>query len=282
MFGFSPIKLSAMKATAILLSTVVSLISTKAQNTVSIDSKTENSTELPVTKNEAFNRGEVLEFRLHYGFIDAATAKIEITNENKIVKGHNTYHVVGTGRSKGTFDWFFKVRDRYESYIDEEGIFPWMFIRRVDEGGYKINQDYTFLQHKKTVDNGAGKTFDVPIGVQDMISAFYYARTIDYSEAKEGDIFTIPAFVDDEIFPLKMKFKGKGTVETDMGKFKCLKFVPVVQKGRIFKNEEDMTVYISDDKNLLPLMAEAKILFGSLKMELTNYSGVVNPVAKID
>lgn len=232
--------------------------------------------------NEAFKRGEVLKYRLHYGFMDAGEAIIEVKNETKAFAGRNVYHVVGTGRSKGTFDWFFKVRDRYESYVDEESIMPWMFVRRVNEGGFIINQDYFFNHYKNKVDVGEGQQFDVPDHTQDMISAFYAARCLDFSTAKEGDVFTINSFVDKELFPIKIKYVGKETIKTDVGKVRCLKFRPIIQKGRVFKNEEDLNVWITDDKNHIPVRAQAEVLVGSIKMDLTEYSGLANPIAKVN
>lgn len=245
-------------------------------------STTPDKTEFPAVYNEVFKRGELLEYRVHYGFIDAGVARVEVKQEEKKIGGRNVYHVVGTGTSNGIFDWFFKVRDRYETYIDEQGIFPWVFQRRVNEGGFLLNQDYTFLQHKDTVDNGSGKKYNVPKGTQDMLSAFYFARTQDYSGAKPGDIFALQAFVDDSLYPIKIKYMGTDTISTDMGKFSCIKFVPVVQKGRIFKKEEDLMVYVSNDKNKIPILAEAKIIVGSIKMEIQHYSGLTNPLARLE
>ena len=126
-----------------------------------------------------------------------------------------------------------------------------------------------------------GKSFETPENVQDMLSSFYYSRCIDYSKAKEGDIFTIPSFVDNEIFEMKIKFIGREIIETNLGKFKCIKFRPVVQKGRVFKKEEDLNVWITDDANHIPIRAQAEILVGSIKMDLESYSGLANPISKI-
>ena len=232
--------------------------------------------------NRAFKPGEKLTYRLHYGIIDAGEATLEVKTSKQKVGGRKLLHMVGTGRSKGTFDFFFKVRDRYETYMDAEALFPWLFIRRVNEGGYIINQDYKFYQHKKKVDNGKGKQFDTPANVQDMLSAFYFSRTIDFSKAKVGQIFTIPAFVDDELFPMKIKYAGTDELKLKRKKYSCLKFHPVVQKGRIFKDEKDLTVWISNDQNKVPLLAKAKILVGSIKMELTDYEGLAGPIAEIE
>lgn len=232
-------------------------------------------------KHTSFQAGEELRYRIHYGVVDAGEAVLKVTASDKKVNGRNVLHVEGTGRSLGAFDWFFKVRDKYESYIDEKGVFPWLFVRRVYEGGYEINQDYTFMQHKKKVDNGSGKTYIVPENVQDMISAFYYARTLNFDGAKKGDIYTITTFCDDTLYNLKIKYVGKETVSLRKGKFKCLKFVPVLQTGRIFKNEEDLSVWITDDKNKIPILAKAKIWVGSIKMEVVEYKNLANPISKV-
>lgn len=230
--------------------------------------------------NKAFKKGEVITYRVHYGFIDAGTARLEVMDEEKKYGDRDAFHIVGTGRSRGAFDWFFKVRDRYETFIDAEAIVPWVFIRRVDEGGYKINQNYVFNPFQKKV-IADGQQFETPENVQDMLSSFYYSRCIDYSKAKAGDIFIIPSFVDNEIFEMKIKFIGRETIETDLGKFRCIKFRPVVQKGRVFKKEEDLNVWITDDNNHIPIRAQAEILIGSIKMDLQSYSGLANPISKV-
>jgi hypothetical protein len=237
--------------------------------------------ELPQMSNTAFKRGEKLSFKLSYGFIDAAVASLTVTDERLEFGGRSTFHVVGLGSSSGISDWFFKVRDRYESYIDERALVPWMFIRRIDEGGYKCSQDYVFNPFNKKVKIKESTYYDVTPNVQDMVSAFYHARNLDFSKAKAGDIYTIDCFVDEEIFPVKIKFVGRENVKTDIGKFRCLKLRPVIQTGRIFKHEEDLNIWVSDDGNHIPVKAIADILFGSVHVELTEYNGLMNPISKI-
>lgn len=229
-------------------------------------------------QNNAFTEGEILTYRLHYGLIEAGIATLEVKNEAREFGGRPSYHVVGLGKSTGAFDWFFKVRDRYESFIDRESLVPMVFLRHVDEGGYKINQTHIYNHYKKEVLSN-GKTFTVPEDAQDMISAFYFARNLDFTDAKPGKVYTINSFVDDEVFPLQIKFVAKENLETDLGTFRCLKFRPVIQKGRIFENEEDLNVWISDDLNHIPIRAQAEILVGSIKMDLLKYSGLNNKPA---
>lgn len=233
--------------------------------------------------NLAFKRGEKLEYRVHYGLINAGTAEIEISEKTTTYNNRSVLHAIGTGKSNSFFDFFFKVRDRYESIIDQNSLKPIKFVRRVNEGGYKIEQDYVFDPEKDIVDNGKGNKYKLPYtNVQDMISAFYYVRNFDFSKATKGDVYDIPTFLDNEVYHMKMKFMGTDTVEVDKGTFSCYKFVPVVQKGRIFKQEEDLMVWVTKDKNHIPVLAEAKVLVGSIRMDLVEYEGLAHPVAKID
>ncbi|HNB81603.1 MAG TPA: DUF3108 domain-containing protein, partial [Chitinophagaceae bacterium] len=161
----------------------------------------------PRISHDAFRRGEKLCYRIHYGFIDAVRAQIEITGENKQFQNRNTLHVIGTGWSKGTFDFFFKVRDRYETYIDEEALVPHQFIRRVDEGGYRMSQDYLFNHPLRKV-NDNGKWYSIPENIQDMLSGFYLARTFSFGAASLNQVYTVPTLVDGELYQLQIRFKG--------------------------------------------------------------------------
>lgn len=237
---------------------------------------------LPQRPTTAFRAGEVLTYRLHYGILNAGIATLEVKPDVLDINGRKVYHIVGTGYTTGSADWFFKVRDRYETYMDKDALVPWAFVRRVDEGGYKFSQDYLFNHYTKKVDIGNNEKMDIPPGVQDMVSAFYSARSMDLSNAKPGDVYSITCFMDKEIWPLQIKFIGRETIHTDLGKYKSLRFRPIVQKGRVFKNEEDLNVWISDDKNHLPLRVQANILIGSVKMDITGAKNLANVAGQVD
>ena len=194
--------------------------------------------------------------------------------------GRICYHVVGSGQSVGAFDWFFKVRDKYESTIDSQAIIPWYFVRRVNEGGYKINQNVTFNHYSDSVISEK-KTIYMPENTQDILSAAYYARTIDFSDAKEGQVFQIQGYIDDQLIPLDIKFAGRENISSKKGTFRCIKFHPMLQKGRVFKESEDMTVWISDDKNHIPVRVQTDILIGSIKMDLVDFQNLANEPALI-
>ncbi|MDP4826772.1 MAG: DUF3108 domain-containing protein [Flavobacteriales bacterium] len=239
-------------------------------------------TGLRTVTNTAFQTGEKLVYRIHYGFIDAGEAVLEVKDSKWKFSGRDAYHVVGTGKSLGGFDWVFKVRDRYETYIDKQGMFPYRFIRNVEEGGYKIFQDYQFYPGKSALRTHEKQEYKTPSFIQDLVSAFYYARTIDYSKAKIGDLFEITTFVDGEIFPLKIKYMGTEEVKLRKGKYRCMKFVPVIQQGRIWKSEDDLEVWVTADKNKIPILVKSELLVGSLKMEVVDYQNLKNPVALVN
>ncbi len=234
--------------------------------------------DLRKVSNEAFRPGEVLKFRIHYGILDAGEATLEIKQDIQKFGGRECYHFVGEGKSIGAFDWFFKVRDRYESVVDKQAIIPWFFVRRVNEGGYIINQNVSFNHYTDSAKSEKA-TIAIPDNTQDLISSFYYARTIDFTNAKVGDIFPINGYIDDEVFPMNLKFIGRETIKSKKGKFRCIKLRPMLQEGRVFKEQEDMTIWVSDDKNKIPVRVQTDILVGSIKMDLIDFSNLANAPA---
>jgi len=235
-------------------------------------------------KQSAFKKGEFLRYDVSYGFFDTAEATLEIKKTSKKINWRNTMHIVGKGWSKGALNWFFKVEDRYETYIDEEAILPWKFIRHVREGGYKLDRNISFnhYSNKATVFENDKKNYSVEPNSQDLLSAFYYARTLDLQSAKTGQEYIINTFFDREMYPLKIKFLGKEEVKTELGTFNCLKFRPLVEEGRVFKEEEDMTIWISDDANKVPIRVKSDLLVGSINMDLVEYKNLVGSLNEVD
>jgi len=240
-----------------------------------------NAQEFRKVTNNAFQRGEKLTFRAYYdalltGKVTAGEVTLEITKENKKISGRNTMHIVGIGKTKGVFNLFFKVIDRYESYIDEEAMIPWVFIRRVNEGGYIINQDVMF-NHMQRVAKSNTATVPVPENIQDIISTFYYARTLDISHLQPGDSYPIDFFIDDTVYNSHFVYLGLETIKTAIGTVRCYKVKPRVAKGSAFSEDYPMILYISADKNRLPILGESKVIVGTVKLELINYKGIRNP-----
>lgn len=238
-------------------------------------------TRLKIVDYQVFSKGEKLEYLAHYGFIHAGRATVEITEGSHYINGKKCTKVDGKGFSTGTFDFFFKVRDSYITYMNTETLQPYRFVRHVDEGGFVFDQEYNFDHENQLVSTHKKDTVSVPMGIQDLVSAYYYARSIDLDHYKIGDVLTFKAFVDGEIEPIRIRYIGKETIEIKSGKYRCFKFQPVVQSGRVFSDEDDLIVYISDDKNKIPVLIEAKVIVGSVKLELMTAERLTHPLAKL-
>lgn len=241
---------------------------------------------LRTATHQAYKRGEVLEYKASYGIIDAARATLSIAPDPVMIGKRSTYHMIGTGKSLGAFSWLFKVDDRYETFIDDKALVPWVFLRRVREGGFRMLRNVYFNQYKhtakvKNLKDNSKKSYETKENVQDLLSSFYFARTLDLQNAVVGQEFTIPTFFDHENYPMKIKFLGKDKVKTDLGTFNCLKFVPLLQEGRVFKARESMTIWLSDDQNKIPIRLKTELLIGSIKLDLDSYSGLIAPLSEI-
>jgi hypothetical protein len=233
-------------------------------------------------KNTAYNSGEIIHLTVFYNtlgaYIGAGDATFTTTLER--FNGKPVYHAVGVGKTYPFFDNFFKVRDRYESYIDTATLQPYKFIRNVDEGGYKIYNNVTFNQSANTAISTNG-VFKIGDCMQDVISAVYYARNINFNNYKNGDKIPFDMFLDDEIYHLYIRLIGKEKIKTKYGKFRAIKFKPLLIKGTIFQGGENMTVWVSDDPNHLLLRIESPITVGSVKVDMMGYENLRYPLSSM-
>lgn len=228
--------------------------------------------------DDSYGVGEWFKFRVHYGFVNAGFATLEV--KDAVINNKKVFHVVGKGYTTGVSRFFFKVNDTYESYIDKETGNPYQFVRKIDEGGYTKNQEGFFNQsdHKITVKDykrKTEKTFVIPKNTQDILSAFYYLRnypTID--KIHPGEYIAIDMFFDDETTKFKLKFVGRQDITTKFGVVPSMVFKPLVQSGRVFKEEESLTIWVSDDENRLPVRIKADLAVGSLKADLDAFKGL--------
>ena len=237
--------------------------------------------------NEAFQTGEKLTFRFYYdawltGKVTAGIGVIKVKESGRTFNDREAYLIEADGKSKGMFNWFYKVHDRFESYVDKDFIAPHYFVRRTREGGYTKDDEYTFDQTNHTVTTRTVK-MAIPPYTQDFLSAIYYARTLNGDTLQIGDIIPISFFLDDSVYVSSIIFEGRDTIEVEPGTFRCLRFRPGLITGEVFSDKYPMTLWITDDKNHLPVLAKSKIIVGNLKAELMEYEGLKNePVSLIE
>jgi len=232
-------------------------------------------------ENRAFQEGEWLKFRLHYGILNASYATLHVKSDT--VHNRPVYHVIGKGKTTGFASIFFKVDDTYESYFDKVDGRPYKFIRKIDEGGYTKDVEIDF-DHDRDVavlnDKKNKKKFNFTLDeeIQDLISAFYYLRNhYDPEKLVVGKSIELQMLYDDDgIFPFRLKFLGKEVLKTKFGKVECLKFRPYVQSGRVFHEKESLSLWVSNDLNRIPIRIKADLSVGSLKADLDGYNGLKN------
>ena len=229
----------------------------------------------------SFKEGEWLQFRVHYGFFNASEIEIEL--KRKKLDSVSVFHAKGYGRSTGLLRLFFKVEDYYESYFRESNGLPIWFIRDIYEGGYTKNLEMFFNHNINTVKlndkkNNRILNFNINSNTQDLISAFYFLRNFYNTDNLEnGEEININMFFDEENYLFKLKFLGYDLLNTKFGKVECMRFRPYVQSGRVFKEQESVTLWISNDKNKIPVKMKANLKIGSIECDLENFKNLNHP-----
>lgn len=232
-------------------------------------------------KNTAFKAGEIVTMKVYYtlgAYIAAGEATFSTNLER--FNGKPVYHFVAEGKTYSFFDNFFRVRDRYESYVDTASLLPMKFIRNVDEGGHKIYNNVTFNQNTNTAVSTKG-VFKISDCMQDVVSSMYYARNINFNKYKPGDKIPFDMYLDDEVYHLYIRYMGKEKVKTRYGKFNAIKFKPLLVKGTMFEGGEKMTAWVSDDPNHLLLRVESPISVGSIKVDMMSYKNLRYPLTSL-
>lgn len=228
--------------------------------------------------NSTFKEGETLTYKLKYGFLTAANATIKVLPTDVKFNGNATYHLMAEGNTSGTFDIFYKVRNRYDSYIDKDNYTPYLYTENIRENKYRRSDKARFYQDEKKIVSKKGTFKSTVSQTFDLVSAYYFTRNLDLSDMKVGDKFTINYFLDDEVTPLTIQYLGKERVKTSLGQVRCLKFSPSIKPGRIFRDDSRMYLWISDDANRIPVKAQAEVIVGSITMEISSAKGLVKPL----
>ncbi|QES90111.1 DUF3108 domain-containing protein [Rhizosphaericola mali] len=243
----------------------------------------QNNEPICTVANTSFRAGESITLNIYYNviglYVNAGTANFKTTAE--ILEGKTVYHVVGTGWSNSKYDWIFKVRDRYESYFDAKDMLPYKFVRNVNEGKYKKSQVAYFYHNDEKVETESSKTFKINKCTQDVISALYNVRSLDFNSYKTGDKIPFDMYLDEEVYHMYIRYLGKEKITTQYGTFNAIKFKPLLLKGTVFKGGEKMTAWVSDDANHIPLRIESPLSVGSIKVDMMSYSGLRYPLSSL-
>lgn len=233
-----------------------------------------------VSRDKSFRDGENLLYVVKFGPIVGGNASLVLKQEyfnNKLV-----FHARGEAKTVGLAEKLYSVKDVFESFFDMHTLLPYKSIRDVKEGNYRKHEEALFNHHGNTVYCSRKDTLvTIPQNTLDMMSLLYYIRSIDLQNMKKGDVLRTVTFFDEELFPFDIRFKGTEVIKTKYGKIRCYRFDPVVEPGRMFESEDDMTIWISADRNLIPIKVKFNLVVGSLHMELNEYSNLKFPLGII-
>lgn len=230
--------------------------------------------------SSSFKEGEFLKYKIHYGLLNAGFTSLEIRE----TEDENTLHAIGKGWTTGMVGMVFRVDDNYETFFDKNTHRPIHFIRKVNEGGYTKDKEifFDFKKHKARVVNHkkeTDSTYFIQNDVKDMLQSFYYVRSINFDEYDENDTIDVRMFFDEQMYMVKVLVLGRERLKTKFGEIDCVVIRPLVQEGRVFKDEENVTLWVSDDQNKIPIRIKASILVGSVKADLIEVKGLTHPFA---
>ncbi len=231
---------------------------------------------LRTVPQSAFTTGERLVFDVGFSFITAGEAVFQVFPADSVI-GRECYRISFTVKSVPSFSWIYKVEDRYETILDANGIFPWKFTQHVREGGYK--RDFTAeFDQLHGIARAGEKTYPIPPYVHDVVSAFYFVRTMDFSKSKVGEKYLLRNFFKDSTYQLAIKFLGRQQISVDAGVFNTVIVEPLIQEGGLFKSNGRVLIWLTDDERKIPVKVSTKIVVGSIDAELREYQGVILPV----
>ncbi|MDQ3048142.1 MAG: DUF3108 domain-containing protein [Bacteroidota bacterium] len=239
--------------------------------------------------NTAFQAGEQFNYQIFYnwGAIWMNAGEASFSTKLTEMNGRSVYHFVGLGSTYPKYDWFYKVRDRYESYADTSTLRPLRFKREANEGGNHTFDDYVFNQKKNKVYTAERRntkptkldSLSITSCTNDVMTAIFYARCLDFEKYKPNDTISITFVLDGKVYPSYIRYIGKETITTTLlGKVRCIKFRPKLIEGTLFKGGEGMTVWVTDDENKMPVYVETPIVVGSVKVQLSAFTGLRNPM----
>jgi len=237
--------------------------------------------------NESFSTGEVLKYRIHYGFINAAEAIMQVHDEYYDVSGRPCYKIDVFGNTVGVADILYSVRDNFGAYVDTTSILPIRSYRYIQEGKYRKNEVVNFDHDndvatvlkldKKTRKVQKKERYTVPDNVVDIVGGYYFLRTLDYSDYNVGDVIPVEGFFDEEVFNIEIKIVGKELLRTKVGEINSIVVAPSLPENDFFESGNDpVLVWISNDSNKVPLKIKAKLAIGAIEIDIKEMQNLRN------
>ncbi|PIY12322.1 MAG: DUF3108 domain-containing protein [Flexibacter sp. CG_4_10_14_3_um_filter_32_15] len=240
----------------------------------------QNGNRVAMLSGVAFTKGEKISYLVHYGFINAGEAIVKVDNNSHNVNGNSCYRVDVEGKTVGVFAWTTDVDDKWSSYIDTQKHIPRKFYRKIKENKYRKEETVMFdhngkqanVKYKKRNDkNWTKKEYPIPTNVQDMISGYYFLRRVDYEKLTKNEIIRMDAFFEDSVYDFKVRYIGKETIKTKLGKKETFVMTPIMPENGIFSGKESIKIWMSADEDRIPLKIRADMFIGGVEVDITEY-----------
>jgi hypothetical protein len=250
----------------LLIGLIVLLTSTITQNKQSV--------------NKTFTLGEELKYRLHYSIFTAGEATIQVKPTLKKSNGKICYNLNIEGQSTGAFSSIISIKDHWQSLVDTSTLFPTQSFREIKEAKYYLKENVEFKDSKALVTTSKKdnikkqKSHEVPKDVFDIVSGYYYLRNLDYKSLRINETISIDAFFENKLYNFSIRYKGVETIKTKFGKIKAYKIVPIMPGNKLFDGEDSIAMWLSADKNQIPLKVRAKMFVGAVEIELKSHAGL--------
>jgi len=228
-------------------------------------------------KNKTFKNNEFVKYQVYYnwGFIWIKAGEVTFLAKDTTINNVELWKFISTGKSYPSYDWIFKVRDHFESIAYKENLSPLYYHRKTLEGSLLTDNEYVFNHKKKKIYSSTYNsdselkidTLEMSDCIFDVLSATYFTRSLDFSNMKINDSIPITTIMDNEKINIYVKYLGKEDItHKNKKKYKTIKFSTTVAEGSVFEEGEQIVVWVSDDKNKIPILIKADILVGSVKV----------------
>lgn len=230
---------------------------------------------------KSFNEGEVINYRVHYGFLTAGEATMVVDEQIHQLNKRGCFKIDVYGRTTGLADKLFEIDDNWGTYLDTAAIVPHKAYRYIKEGNYRKNEVVNFHQlerravvnklHKESEKVKEIKELKVPRNVQDLVSGYYFLRTINFDHMYEGQVIGIDAFFDDKVYDFKVRFMGREEIKTKIGKRSAVILQPIMPENDLFSGDNPVQVWVSDDNQKIPLKIRANMVVGAIEIDIKDY-----------
>lgn len=244
-----------------------------------------------LAQNNTIAVGEKLTFTGAYNMSGLMTEIAQVTMETGRVKTSNAtlLHLKCTAATYSKWDGFFKIRDLYESYVSPASLTPYLYKRDINEGNYHKFMQYTFSHKTNSVKslmrkkNGKGEFYDkkatikINGGTKDIVSTIYYFRNLDFHKVQPGDVQNYKVIFDNQEMEITVKYIGKETINTAIGKKECYKLALALKNKDVLKGgANDNLLYLTADANKVPVYAKFKIKVGNGELKIMSATGLKN------